>query len=44
MRSFMICIPHPIFADDKIENNEMGGAFSAWGRWKRFVQGFGGET
>jgi hypothetical protein len=31
MRSFVICIPHPIFAGDKIEKNEMGGACSAVG-------------
>jgi hypothetical protein len=28
MRSLMICTPHP---GDKIENNEMGGACSAYG-------------
>jgi hypothetical protein len=29
---------------DKIKKNEMGGACSAYGRGKRCVQGFGGET
>jgi len=29
---------------DKIEKNEMGGAFSAFGREERRIQGFGGET
>jgi hypothetical protein len=28
MRSFMVCTAHPTFADDKIEKNEMGGAYS----------------
>jgi len=31
MRSLIICTPHPIFSDDKIEKNEMGGAYSAMG-------------
>ena len=31
-------------AGDKIENNEMGGACSAYGGGDRCVQGFGGET
>ena len=32
------------FAVDKIENNEIGGACSAYGRDERRIQGFGGET
>ena len=39
----MICTPHPIFSGDKIENNEMGGACSAYGGEERRIQGFGGE-
>jgi hypothetical protein len=27
-----------------IENNEVGGACSAYGGEERFIQGFGGET
>jgi hypothetical protein len=27
----MICTPHPLCAGDKIEKNEMGGAYSAVG-------------
>jgi hypothetical protein len=30
--------------DDKIENNEISGAYSAYGGGERRVQGFGGET
>jgi len=44
MRSLMICTPHPIFPDDKIEKNEMGGACSAYGGEERRIQGFGWET
>jgi len=29
---------------DKIEKNEMGGAYSAYGVEERRIQGFGGET
>jgi len=29
---------------DKIENNEMGGACSAYGGEERGIKGFGGET
>jgi hypothetical protein len=29
---------------DKIENNDMGGACSAYGGEERCIQGFGGET
>jgi hypothetical protein len=31
-------------SDDKIENNEIGGACSAYGGEERLIQGFGGET
>jgi hypothetical protein len=31
-------------SDDKIEENEIGGACSAYGGEKRRVQGFGEET
>ena len=31
-------------AGDKIKENEMGGAYSAYGGGERCVQGFGGET
>ena len=31
-------------ADDKIENNEMGGACGTYGGRERCTQGFGGET
>jgi len=29
---------------DKIEKNEMGGVYSAYGEEERCIQGFGGET
>ena len=32
------------FSGDQIEKNEIGGACSTFGREKRHVQGFGGET
>ena len=32
------------FAGDKIEKNEMGGAFGAYGGGERGAQGSGGET
>jgi hypothetical protein len=44
MRSLMICTSHPLFADDKIEKNEMGRACRVYGGGERFVQGFDGET
>jgi hypothetical protein len=44
MRNLMICNPYPIFAGDKIEKNEMGGACSAYGGEERRVSGFGGEA
>ena len=40
----MICTPHPIFAGDKMEKNEMGGACGTYGGRERCAQGFGGET
>ena len=40
----MICIPRQTFMGYKIENNEMGGACSAYGGGKRRIQGFGVET
>ena len=39
----MICVPHPIFAGDKIEKNEMGRACSAYGGGERRVEGVGEE-
>jgi hypothetical protein len=42
MRSLMICTAHQMFAGDKIEKNEMGGACRAYGGGR--VQVFGGET
>jgi len=33
-----------IFLGDKIEKNEMGGAWSAYGGEERRIEGFGGET
>ena len=44
LRSLMICTAHPMCSGDQIEKNEMGGACSAYGGEKRFIQGFGGET
>jgi hypothetical protein len=32
------------FSGDKIEKNEMGGAYSTYGGEERRIQGFGGET
>ena len=40
----MICTPHPIFAGDKMEKNEMGGACGTYGGRERCAQGFGVET
>jgi hypothetical protein len=34
----------PIFSGDQIENNEIGGTRSTFGREERFIQGFGVET
>jgi hypothetical protein len=31
MRSLIICTPHQIFSNDKIETNEMGGASCKYG-------------
>ena len=33
-----------IFSGDKIEKNEMSGAYSTYGVEERRIQGFGGET
>jgi hypothetical protein len=33
-----------IYSGDQIQNNEMGGPSSMYGREKRCIQGFGGET
>jgi hypothetical protein len=44
MRSLIICIPHQCCSGDKIEKNEIGGAFSAYGGEKMRIQVFGGET
>jgi hypothetical protein len=44
MRSLMICIPHPILLDYKIEKNGMSGTCSAYGVEERRTQGFSGET
>jgi hypothetical protein len=44
MRSLMICTPHPVFSGDKIEKNEMGGAYSMYGGEEKCMQDFGGET
>jgi len=38
----MICTPHPYCSGDKIEKNEMGEAYSAYGGMERRIQGFGG--
>jgi hypothetical protein len=43
-RSFIICTPHQYYSDDEIEKNEMGGACNMYGKEKRCVQEFGGET
>ena len=44
MNSLMVCIPQPIFSDDKIDKNEMGGACSTYGGEERRIWGFDGET
>ena len=44
MRSLIICTPHQYCSGDKIENNEMGGACSAYGGGASCIQGFGGKT
>ena len=36
----MICTPHPVLS----ENNEIGGACSAYGGEERRIQGFCGEA
>jgi hypothetical protein len=44
MRILMICTPHPLFADDKIKKNEMGGTCSVAGEERGMYRGFGEET
>ena len=39
----MFCTATQYFSGDKIENNEMGGACSAYGGKERRVQGFLGK-
>jgi len=40
-----VYIYYPVFSNgDKIEKNEMGGAYSAYGEEERRIQGFGGRT
>jgi hypothetical protein len=43
-RGLIICIPHQILFSNQMENNEMGGACSQYGREESCRQGFGGET
>jgi hypothetical protein len=40
----MICTPHLILFDDKIEKNEKGGAGGTYGGERRHIQNFGEET
>jgi hypothetical protein len=44
MKSLMICTFTQYFVGDKIENNEMGEACSAYGREDRRIQDSGGKT
>jgi len=44
LRSLMICTDNQILLGDQIEKNEMGRACSMYGRQKRCIQDFGGET
>jgi len=44
LRSLMISTAHPILFGDKIEKNEMGGAYSRCSGEKRCIQLFIGET
>jgi len=44
MRSLRSVLPTQYCVGNKIQKNQMGGAFSAYGRGERCVQGFGGET
>jgi hypothetical protein len=41
-RRFVICIHK--HSGGQIEKNEMGGAWSTYGRQERYIHGFGGET
>jgi hypothetical protein len=40
----MICTDHKYCSADQIEKNEMGGAYSAYGRKEKHIQKLGGET
>jgi len=40
----MTCTLTQYFSVDKMENNGMVGACSAYGGQEKFMQGFGGET
>jgi hypothetical protein len=42
MRSLVICTPSQYCAGGKIEKNEMGGAFGAYGGGERCAMGSGG--
>jgi len=44
MRNLWIFTPYPIFAGGKIEKNEVGGAYGAYGGGERYAQGSSGET
>jgi hypothetical protein len=44
MKILMIGTLHPIFSGNKIEKNEMGGAYSAYGGQERRILSFVGET
>ena len=44
MKSLVICTHTEYCAGGKIEKNEMGGAYGAYGGRERGAQGFGGET
>jgi hypothetical protein len=43
-RIFMTRILNKYYSDDEIKKIEMGGAYGTYGRQKRCVQGFDGET
>jgi hypothetical protein len=40
----MICTPYPVLCGGKIEKNEKGRAYGAYGGGERCAQGFGGEA
>ena len=44
LRSLMICTPHRISFGDHIEENEMSGACSTYGREESSIQNFGRKT